>query len=324
MREVAVFQGGFVLQLLDEMAVPAQPRLERGQGTRPARVARRADRPEFRHQFLPRSRGLVSLPHGNTAESEVGAEPAARRPGGFRGGHCAAVIHAAPLQERLQQPLSVRLAARLRERLRARGQAEVGGSLDAPGLHGRHDAEFPRRGGEGFAHARRPALRPAVPAGVGAENTVLGHFRPRDAPGAAPRADPPVPGVGQSVAGLLVAPEPRDAVFGVQPVEHVGQAADAAGEAATEGAQAPVEFGERLVDEHQMRGIEVLRADDLRLVNVQRQQRRAATRRLVQGPVILQAQIAFEPDDLQPGFHVAPSCKGGVFSTASTGKGKEG
>ncbi len=56
---------------------------------------------------------------------------------------------------------------------------------------------------------------PAVAARVRTEDAVLRDFGPGDAVLAAPRLDAEVARVGQRVAGFLVAPEPRDAVFGV-------------------------------------------------------------------------------------------------------------
>ncbi len=201
--EVMEFEGGFVFEFLDEVAVPAETGGERAEGVAPwfdGRVGGVRDGLEVMEGGV----GLLDDgAEGESAPCEVGAETGAGGSGGERTAHAAAVVDAAVGEEGIE------------------GGEGVGGAAELADFGGRREAEIvwgaaavaadAFGGGEGvggweerLAHAGFPEIGPAVAGAEPSEDPVLGEFGPWDAMGLAPCGDGAVAGERPVGPGFLV------------------------------------------------------------------------------------------------------------------------
>ena len=150
---------------------------------------------------------------------------------------------------------------------------------------------------------RRPhhgvALRgPAVTAAEAPHDAVRRRLRPDDAALAAPRGDAPVALEGPAVAGLLVRPEREASMPPLDRFEHREDIATVQHQRAAEAAQRRIKVDERVADEAPMAERCVVLPPKIGFDDIQRQHGTAfgggAERR-----VVVQPQVALEPDDLR-------------------------
>ena len=301
-RHVGPLEIGLVFELLRKVTVPAQPLLETRQRTQP-RPGDLDAGVTLGLQFLAAcDGGLEDLAHGDRAVGEVGAEPAALVDGGHRARHGLLVVDRAAAEEGVEHVVRASLAARLHVGAFAGRQPECFRRKDADGLGcaGRPGGRFERdrRRHSLLVHALAPARGPAVTVAQRAEDAVLRQFGPRHALGAAPGRDAPIAGVGGIDAGLLVAPQAAET--SERAMEGVEDARDLAAkhvQARSAGPELTIEVFEAFVDEDEMRRIVHGSVEHVRFVDVETEDRPAFAGG-DQGSVVAQAQVAFEPDEV--------------------------
>ena len=123
--EVLELDARLVLELLHEVAMPPQARLEAREGAGPTAVQRLSGAEHRPQGLLPVPGRLVHRAHGDAAPGEVGTETRASRPGGEGARHFRAVADAALFQETPQHFPSRRLAAALEFDRNHRTQAQL-------------------------------------------------------------------------------------------------------------------------------------------------------------------------------------------------------
>ena len=201
--EVMEFEGGFVFEFLDEVAVPAETGGERAEGVAPwfdGRVCGDGDGLEVMEGGV----GLLDdRAEGDGAPYEVRAETGAGGSGGERTAHAAAVVDGAVGEERVERGEGVFGAAGLAE-FGGRREAEIVGGAASVAADAFDGGELVGSWEERLAHAGFPEIGPAVAGAETADDPVLGEFGPWDAAVAAPCGDGAVACVGPVGPGFLV------------------------------------------------------------------------------------------------------------------------
>ncbi len=289
--EVAPLDVRLVLELLHEVAMPAQPPGEAAQVVRVAAglgVARAVGR----QRGDAHGRRLVHAAHRQRAEGQVLAEPAAAALGAQRARQVAAVATAARGEKLVEHCAAGALAGRRRRHGRRqaqrlqRGQG-VGLDHGAAPARGRRDL--------GGVHALLPARRPAVARAQPPHDPGLRKLAPDHAARAAPAGHRAVAVVCPARAGLLVAEQVREAAALAQALEDLGQGPAAHQQRQTARGQRGAQLGQRGQHPGHLPRVAFRAGQPRRLEHVDRQ-RHLGPRRLGQRRVVTPAQVALEPD----------------------------
>ena len=285
--DVFVLHAAFHFKLLNEMAVPVQPRLEGAQ--RPARAA-----------AIPRlTQGLIHLPNAEVAPGQIGRQARTAFAAGFGFGHVQRVAPAACAEKFAQYLPGPLLSPRLKGRhgpAPGRGRAPQGEGLQArrgARIGARPRPLGPRLGG---VHLPAPGAVPALAVAAPAGDPVAGRFVPGNARAAQHLGDAPVALEAQGQAGLLVGVERRAVPRRDQVPEHRLDLAPADVQRQLVRGKLLAQVGERFPDKAPVSFAVVPVGELRRFETVQQNQRPAAVDRRRQRRVVAQTQVALEPD----------------------------
>jgi hypothetical protein len=153
------------------------------------------------------------------------------------------------------------------------------------------------RGDEGFRHEGLPAPRPALAAREPADHPGLATLFPHHPVRTAPVGHGTVAGVGPAVAGFLVAPQREPRMASAQARQHRGHLTDPDDQGRAAGRQRGAEVDQRFANKGPVPTAGVGLGPEPGLDHVERQQR-APGRGLGERRMVLPAQVALEPDDL--------------------------
>gem|GEM_PF-589863 len=204
--DVAEFNGRFIFEFLDEVAVPCQPRFETGKRLEPGGID--VCLVLFIAQLQDSSApGVYGFADGEAAEGQEGADATAGFGGGEGAGHFAAVVESAGVQEGVQAVFSGLSSAGLR---RADAWCCETSLLPCEGRDGRDlQVGWQRRncgrfGNRGLPHSLFPDGGPVIAAGQSPHDSVAGKLVARNIVGSRPRTDSTIPLVTDPVAGFFV------------------------------------------------------------------------------------------------------------------------
>ena len=158
---------------------------------------------------------------------------------------------------------------------------------------------------ERLGHEGLPVRLPPVAVDLAAPDPVLRQLRPRHAAVPGPRRHRAVARKGPLHPGLLVRPQVGEAGLAVQRLQHLHRLAVTRQQTRAPFPQRGVEFGQAGDDEAGVQGIAVRCAQDRRLRDVQGDDP-ASARSLGERTVVVDAQVALEPDDMEVTGRHAP------------------
>ena len=201
--EILKFDPGLTFQLLNEMTVPMQARVEAAHAAARQTTA-----------------GLHHFTHGQASPGEIGRQAGTAFEGHHRARHTAGIALHALAQEIIQFHEATLTASWLPQRAGVLRQLQVLGCRDCSQLDLGKGGQMLGRRRQRFSHAFLPALGPPLTPFQSSGDAELGDLNPGDAMVSRPGQHLPVALIGKTIARFLMAPKSRDTKGATCPFQH--------------------------------------------------------------------------------------------------------
>ena len=199
-------------------------------------------------------------------------------------------------EEAVQQPQPLIATAALAVGAAILVQPQGAGGGDGPGLNPLNRAQALRQAQNWPCHEGISPSLPAIAPGQAADHARLRQLDPVDARIPRPSRHTPVAPVGPKIAGLLMADNAGDPVAQAKPRQNLNRVAGAQRQRQAKGGTVRAQHLKAFGDKAPVPGCGIAFSPKLRLHDIGGQHG-AKSRRIGQRRVIVQAQIAFEPDE---------------------------